>query len=86
METIIFEIMASISMAFVWVEILQIPFRFQRKLNFKPFNCSVCLSGWFMLGFTIIDNIQYHNIFEILGLMSIAMVLEIFLSGLIRKV
>jgi hypothetical protein len=85
MEMIIFEILGSVAMAFVWVEILQMPYRFHRKLNFKPFNCAVCLSGWFMLGFTFIDTIDYHNIFEIFALMSIAMVSQILLSGLIRK-
>ena len=85
METIIFEIIGSISLAFVWVEILQMPMRFNLKLNFKPLNCTVCLSGWFMLLFTIIDEIKYHNIFEILALMSIAMIAQIFLAGVIRK-
>lgn len=85
MEIITFEILGSITMAFVWVEILQMPFRFHRRLNFKPFNCAVCLSGWFMLGFTFIDNIKYNNVFEIFSLMSISMVCQILLSGLIRK-
>lgn len=85
METIIFEIIGSICLAFVWVEILQMPMRFNLKLNFKPLNCAVCLSGWFMLLFTIVDEIKYHNFFEIFALMSIAMVGQIFLAGIIRK-
>lgn len=72
------QIIYAICMAFVWVDILQMPYRFKRKLNFKPFNCAVCLSGWFtlaLMGFTWLT----------IPMMCIAMVGQIILSGLINK-
>ena len=72
------EVIYSIAMAFVWVEILQIPYRFKQKLNFKPLNCAVCLSGWFAL---ILLGVHWTTI----PLMCIAMIGQILLNGLIHK-
>ena len=78
MESIIITLLASIAMAFVWVEILHVPYRFHQKLNFKPFNCAVCLSGWFALFLT---GLHWYAI----PMMCFAMIGQIFLAGLIRK-
>lgn len=66
------------AIAFVWVDILQIPFRFKQKLNFKPLNCQVCLSGWITLILT-----GFHWI--VIPYMCLAMVIQIILSGIIKK-
>lgn len=72
------EVVFSIAMAFVFVEILQVPFRFKGKLNFKPLNCAVCMSGWFTL---ILMGVHWITF----PLMCLAMIGQILLTGLINK-
>jgi hypothetical protein len=71
-------IIYAISMAYIWVEVLQIPYRFKRALNFKPFNCAVCLSGWFCVPL-------YGVSWSVIPVMCVAMIGQILLQGLIKK-
>lgn len=71
-------ILIAMCMAFVWVDILHIPYRFHQKLNFKPFNCQVCMTGWITLA---IVGLHWRAI----PMMCVAMVGQILLQGLIRK-
>ena len=66
------------AIAFVWVQVLQMPYRFKQKLNFKPLNCQTCLSGWLTLFF-----VGFHWI--VIPYMCLAMILQIILEGIVRK-
>jgi hypothetical protein len=70
-------ILYAICSAFVWVDVLQIPFRFP-ILKRKPFNCQICMSGWLVI-FYCLPRVEW------LGVMSIAVVASIFLNNLLRK-
>lgn len=70
-------ILYAICSAFVWVDVLQMPFRFP-ILKRKPFNCQTCMSGWLVIFYCL-----PHT--EGLGIMSIAMVASIFLNYLLKK-
>jgi hypothetical protein len=72
------EIIYACAIAFVWVQILQMPYRFKGKLNTKPFNCQVCLSGWITLFLT-----GFHWI--AIPYMCLAMLLSVFIEGVIKK-
>jgi hypothetical protein len=80
MENVIF----GIAIAYVWIYFLQIPYRFNQKLNFKPLNCYNCLSGWITL-ILFIFNSSGYNFWQIVGFMSISMVLSIFIERLINR-
>lgn len=66
--------------AIVFVYMLQFHLMFPR-LNRKPFNCDVCLSGWFSL---ILNLGGYWLLVPFK--MAFAMVLTVFLSYIIRKI
>jgi len=73
------ELLASCG-AWVWVFILKV--QTLPKLNRKPFNCEVCLSGWF----TLLLSTGYYR-FEIIPFkMSAAMVITILLTKLLSKI
>jgi len=82
------QIIFSICLAFVWTDILYIHRRigyYSKKdgrkkalLNFKPFNCTVCMSGWITLGY-------YGLHWSSLQYMALAMVAMILLRGIINK-
>lgn len=77
-------IISAIALAFVWVEILHIPYRFHQKLNFKPFNCTVCMSGWFAFIIMLLTDNSY-TLIQMASFMSIAMIGQILLNGIINK-
>jgi len=72
------EIIYAVALSFVWINILQMPYRFKAKLNFKPLNCHTCLSGWLTLFLT-----GFHWI--AIPYMCLAMILSIVVDGVIRK-
>lgn len=75
MEIIIY----CVAFAYVWINILQMPYRFNRVMDFKPLNCGTCLSGWLTL---IFSGFHWHTI----GYMCIGMILHIIIDGIIRKI
>ena len=72
------EMIYAIGIAYIWIHILQMPYRFKGKLNFKPLNCDVCLSGW--ITFILVG---FHWI--AIPYMCLAMIGQILLTGIIRK-
>jgi hypothetical protein len=72
------EIIYAVCLAYIWVNVLLVPYRFKQVLNFKPLNCTTCLSGWLTLAFVGFK-------WEVLPMMAVAMVAQIVLDGLIRK-
>ncbi len=75
------EILYAMCLAYVWVHVLQVPYWFKAAFNFKPINCEVCMSGWFCLCMTVTS----YAVIEVVGMMGVAMIGEVLLNGLIRR-
>lgn len=74
-------LLCSSCMAIVAVKILQLHITFP-SLNRKPFSCETCLSGWFCL----VLSVPYVKWWWIPGYMAAAMILTVFINGLMRRV
>ena len=73
-------ILYSASLSIILIDSLQLPYKL--KLNFKPFNCKVCLAGWLCLLFNLAS--LHFDIIENIGQMATAMVLNIFINKLLN--
>jgi hypothetical protein len=79
-------ILMAICLAFVFVDKLSIPQRWDGYLDFKPFNCSTCMAGWFTLFLMIVWDCPLLGVmFQAAGWMAVAMVVSIFLNFTINK-
>jgi hypothetical protein len=78
-------IIYSICFAYVLVNVLQWHILLNiitgKNFNRKPFNCEVCLSGWICFFINIFTDSLYNST----GMMCMAMVGMILLTGLIRR-
>lgn len=75
-------ILYALCTAFVLVEKLQLPYRFDGYLNFKPFNCQTCLSGWVALPVSLLMGYTWQTPF----LMCVAMVTSYLFELLTKEV
>lgn len=72
-------IILSAASGYVLVDVVQIGYLFKGLLKFKPFTCSICMSGWCALGFYFFPDLKF------LGLMAVAMIASIILQSIIKK-
>jgi hypothetical protein len=70
------------ALAFAFVEILGVPYWFKGLLNFKPFACQTCMSGWFALALGLLSGTGW---IWLLPVMALAMIVNIILNGVVNK-
>lgn len=71
----------AIAMAWVFVNVVN-----KRKwLNFKPFTCDFCMSGWFAALLYGLFLFCSSWVIDLLGLICVAMVSFVLLNGVINK-
>lgn len=57
-------ILAGLALSFCWVEIL---YPLTRLKLGKPFNCGMCMSGWFSFALSLIAGYEYSSILFLAG-------------------
>lgn len=76
-------ILAAAAFGFVFVDVLRVHHQFNGLLNFKPFNCQNCVSGWSALVFCLFAGINW---FWIIPVMCWAMITNVILNGILNRV
>lgn len=73
-------------LSYVWMDVLNIPDRWDGYLNHKPFSCPTCMAGWFALLLIVVWDCPLLGImFETAGWMAVAMVGSIILNFGIKR-
>jgi hypothetical protein len=79
-------ILMAVCLSWLWVEEFQVYRRMDGYLNFKPFNCGLCLSGWFTLLLMCLWNCPLLGaVLQAIGWMAVAMTAFTLLSFGIKK-
>lgn len=74
-------ILYSLCAAFVLVECIQIGYQFNALLKFKPFTCTVCMSGWIALLLCAVNHELWHTPF----IMAVAMTATAIFQSIWRR-